>query len=322
MKKIVFVINNLETGGVQKSLLNLLLEIHSRYEITLLTFFGNEEFEKILPKDVKVLNVKSSFRQLGLSVKHTKGKPFLYVERAIYVLLTKLLGRSFVIKLMCVGKKKYKGYDVAVSFIHEGAQNNLYGGCNEFVLKMVEAKKKIGWLHCDFALCGANNPQSKRIYKKLDTIVACSEGCRDSFVKCLPGFADKTISIRNCNDYASIRDLAGGGIEYDKEYFNIVTVARLSAEKGIERALETVHECIAKGHKVKYHIVGTGDREIFLKNKAVELELEDSVIFYGNKQNPYPYIKNADLFLLTSYHEAAPMVFDEAACRCRLRKFH
>ena len=44
MKKIIFVINNLETGGVQKSLQNLLKEIHNKYDINLLTFWGNENF--------------------------------------------------------------------------------------------------------------------------------------------------------------------------------------------------------------------------------------------------------------------------------------
>lgn len=314
MKKIIIVINNFEIGGVQKSLVNLLKEIHNKYEITVLTFFGNEEFEKNIPDDVKIIKPKSGICQLGMSARHLKGKPFLYIERMVCVALTKLFGRSFVIKLMCFGRKKYKDYDVAISYIHEGPQKNLYGGCNEFVLKMIEAKKKFGWLHCDFNLSGANNNQSKRIYADFDGIIACSEGCRKAFVKCIPQFDNKTVSVQNCNDYRQIRMLAGNGIKYDKEYFNIVTVARLSEEKGIERALEAVHKCVEKGYKIKYHIVGSGDREAFLQNKVVELKIDDNVIFHGNQLNPYPYIKNADLFLLTSYHEAAPIVFDEASC--------
>ena len=94
MKKIIFVINNLETGGVQKSLSNLLHEISDKYDVTLLTFFGNDEFERGLPKNINVIKTKSAFRQLGMSVKHTKGNPFLYLERAFYVLLTRLFGRS------------------------------------------------------------------------------------------------------------------------------------------------------------------------------------------------------------------------------------
>ena len=314
MKKIIFVINNLETGGVQKSLFNLLTEIHNKYDVTLLTFFGNDDFEKALPNNVKVIKTSSSFRQLGMSASHTKSNILLYAERAFFVALTRAFGRSFAIKLMCFSRKKYKDYDIAVSFIHEAPQKNLYGGCNEFVLKMVDADKKVSWLHCDFGLCGANNAESKKIYEKFDTVVACSEGCKRAFLQCLPEFADKTVSVRNCNDYSLIRELAGDGIEYDEDYFNVVTVARLSEEKGIKRALIAVSECVKHGFKVKYHIVGSGDQEGMLKQKVAELGLEDTVVFYGTRQNPYPYMKNADLFMLTSYHEAAPMVFDEAAC--------
>jgi len=314
VKKIIFVINNLETGGVQKSLLNLLKEIHNKYDITLLTFFGNEDFEKELPENIKVIETHSSFRQLGMSAKQAKRNMFLYVERAFYIILTKLFGRSAAMKLMSFGKIKYKGYDTAVSFIHEAPQKVLYGGCNEFVLKMIEAKKKITWLHCDFGLSGANNSKSKDIYEKFDTIVACSDGCKQAFLACLPELADKTVSVRNCNDYDQIRRLAGDGIQYDREHFNVVTVARLSEEKGLCRALVAISECVKRGCKVKYHIVGSGSQELLLRKKAEELNIKDIVNFYGNQTNPYPYMKNADLFMLTSYHEAAPMVFDEAAC--------
>ena len=100
MKKIIFVINNLETGGVQKSLLNLLNEIHNDYDITLLTFFGNDYTEKLIPSNVTIIKPQGPFRQLGLSVIHTANKPFLYTERAFWVTLTKMFGRSFAFKLM------------------------------------------------------------------------------------------------------------------------------------------------------------------------------------------------------------------------------
>lgn len=314
MQKIIFVINNLETGGVQKSLLNLLYEIHNDYDITLLTFFGNDDTEKLIPSNVKIITPKGPFRQLGLSATHAKSKPFLYTERAFWVTLTKMFGRSFAFKLMCLFRKKQKAYDVAVSFIHESPKKNLYGGCNEYVLKMIDAKQKIGWLHCDFERSGANNAVSKKIYKDLDTIVACSDGCKKSFIKCMPEYADKAFTVRNCNDYGQIVSLASEDIKYDSDYFNIVTVARLSKEKALDRALTAISNAINAGYKIKYHVVGDGDQKDFLASKVRELKLEDHVIFYGNKQNPYPYVKAADLFLLTSYHEAAPMVFDESAC--------
>lgn len=314
MKKILFVTNNLETGGVQISLLNLIKEIHNDFDITVCSFCLKENYQTLLPENVKLIGTNSPFRFLGVSQNELKNKPLEFISRFVWGVLIKIFGRTRIIPLMSVFQKTIGEYDCAVSYLHEGQQKSIYGGCNDFVLKKVKADKKVAWLHCDFEQCGANNSFSRKIYEQFDKIVACSEGCKNSFVRCMPVFADKCVSIRNCNDYVNIRKLAGNGIEYDKSVFNIVTVARLSKEKGIERAIEAVKYCIDKGFKINYHIVGSGVEELRLKKLVSDYGLDKNIKFYGNQMNPYKYIVNADLFMLTSYHEAAPMVFDEAAC--------
>mgnify|MGYP005758257105 CR=1 FL=1 len=314
MKKIIFVINNLETGGVQTSLINLVKEIHDKYNVTVLSFADKPSYQNLLPPDVQLLEAKSPYKYLGFSQADMKGKPVGYIARTFWVILNKLLGRTKVIQFMDHFQKRITGYDCAISYIHEAPENSFYGGCNDFVLKNIEAKLKIAWLHCDFEHCGANNEHSRNIYPKFDRIVACSDGCGQSFLRCLPDLTDKIVVIRNCNDYKAIKNAASNGINYDDSFFNVVTVARLSEEKGIERGIVAVESCIKAGLQVHYHIVGSGDQENKLKQMVVDHQLENAVFFYGNRKNPYPYIINADLFLLPSYHEAAPMVFDEAAC--------
>ena len=315
MNNVIFVINNLGTGGVQSSLLNLLAELNEKFHITVLCFDERlKSSSNVLPLHINLLVPSSPFRYLGISQGELRGKPTKYLARAFWAFLTKLLGRSFAIRMMLPFQKELGYYDCAISYLHEAPQKSFYGGCNEFVLKKIKAKKKVTWLHCDFELCGANSEASEKIYQQFDEIVACSEGTKRAFLRCMPQFEDKCVAIRNCNDYENIRRLAGDGIPYDKSEFNIVTVARLSKEKGIERAIEAVKRCVKKGYKLHYHIVGSGDQAEHLKKLTGDYGLENTVTFYGNQNNPYPYIKNADLFLLPSYHEAAPMVFDEAAC--------
>lgn len=314
MKKIIFVINSLAIGGVQTSLRNLLAEIHDRYDITLLCFDNRALSDTQLPPDLKVISVDSPFHYLGWGQMETKDQPLLFAIRAFWATLTRIFGRSFVIKLMLPFQKRIGTYDCAISFLHEGAQKNFYGGCDEFVLKRIEAKKKVAWLHCDFELCGANTPDSARIYQKFDQIIACSDGVRQAFMRCMPQLANKCIAIRNCNEYEKIRQLAGNGIDFDSSVVNLITVARLGEEKGIDRAIRAVKECVNRGYKLHYHIVGSGSMAHALKKMVQKLELSDVITFYGSQRNPYVYMKNADLFLLPSYHEAAPMVFDEAAC--------
>ena len=71
-------------------------------------------------------------------------------------------------------------------------------------------------------------------------------------------------------------------------------------------------EMLKKGIPMTLHILGSGIMEQQLKAMVKERGLQEQVIFYGEQSNPYRYMKNADLFLLTSLREAAPMVIDEA----------
>ena len=313
MKKIIIVNNNLNTGGVQISLLNLLKELNSIYDVTLLLFYLDQQNVDLIPRNIKVITVKSPFRFFGVSSKDVKGSLWSMIGRSFWAVITKVFGRSTAISLMSIFQPTIRGYDCAISYLHEGAQKSFYGGCNDFVLKKIEADKKIAWLHCDFSLCGANNKHSEKIYGRFDTIVACSEGAKEAFVRCLPELKDKCTVVRNCNDYDAIREKAITSIQYSSGYFNIVTVARLSAEKGIDRMLYAIAQAKELGYSIMYHIVGTGKEQEYLSELVDRLKIKENVIFYGNQKNPYPYIAYADLFTLPSYHEAAPMVFDEAA---------
>ncbi len=314
MKKLLIVINNLEIGGVQISLLNLLDEICNEYDVTVLPLFFRPEYTELLPNGVKLIKTKSPFKYFGMPNYCAFGRPLRLAARSFWAAIARTLSRAFTVKIMSLFTRKIKGYDVAVSYLHEGQRRSFYGGCNDFVLKKVVADKKLTWIHCDFSLCGANNDVSKGIYKRFDGIVACSYGAAETFCGCVPELADKCVVIRNCNNYEKIRSQSKDAIQYDREYFNVVTVARLSREKGIERALAAVKYCVENGVKIKYHIVGSGACEGELKALVEALSLGDTVKFYGSQKNPYVYMPNADLFLLSSYHEAAPMVFDEAAC--------
>jgi len=99
---------------------------------------------------------------------------------------------------------------------------------------------------------------------------------------------------------------------YEGEGPHVVMVSRLSHEKGIERAIESVAYVRSKEANVHLHVVGGGPMETVLRNIAAELGVADIVNFYGEQSNPFRYMKNADLFMMTSFHEAAPMVIDEA----------
>ncbi len=314
-KKIIFVNNNMNIGGVQKALCSLLKEICHTYNVTLLLFSPTGDYMKEIPDEVEVITCSGAYKYLGISQGECKSVKDR-LARGFLALLTKFFGRNFVIKIINLFQKKLtEEYDCAVSYLHNGNKKSFYGGCNEFVLYKINAKQKVAFLHCDYEGCGANYKANNIEYKKFDKIAACSDGCKKIFTKCVDVESQKVFTVINCHDFNRINELSNiDTAEYDDDVVNIISVARLSQEKGIDRGIKAVHSIIKKGIKVKYHIVGDGIKRNELQELCSGLGISDNIIFYGNSDNPYKYMKNADLLLIPSYHEAAPLVIDEARC--------
>ena len=314
MKRIVIVNNNMKVGGVQKSLYNLLWSIADRYDITLYLFCETGEYVDKLPKSVRIVPCSSLFRYLGISQEECHAQLGDRLVRGFLAALCKIFGRPFVIRLMSLSQKTLpQEYDVAISYLHNGNIKSFYGGVNEFVLTKIKAKRKIAYLHCDYCNCGANNRKNNKIYFDFDLIAACSDGCRESFLAAIPELKDKCITAPNFHRYHLIQSLAQEApITYEPGQFNLLVVGRLAHEKAVDRAILAVDYIIKQGISVALHIVGDGNMMGSLKELVVALGIQDVVYFYGEQPNPYRFMTYADLLLLTSYHEAAPMIIDEA----------
>ena len=312
MKKIIIVNNNMKVGGVQKSLYNLLWEIRGQYEVTLCLFSRTGAYLENLPPEIKVTECGSLFRYLGISQGECKG--FHKLKRGALAMLCRIFGRTAVMKLLLASQKTLPGeYDCAIAFLQNGRKQNFYGGVQDFVLRRVNAKRKVAFLHCDYRNCGADEDSNNRLLAEFDRIAACSDGCRRAFEEVLPEMAEKCRTMRNCHRFDEIRALAAyEPVVYDKGQIHVITVARLAHEKGIERAISATAKACEAGASMMLHIVGSGAMEQQLRELTRELGLTERVIFHGEQANPYRYMVNADLFLLTSYHEAAPMVIEEA----------
>lgn len=314
MKKIVIVNNNMKVGGVQKSLCNLLWELEQNedYDVTLVLLSPVGDYMDRIPPRVKCIYPKSLFRYMGVSQGEMKGVDRF--KRGFLAGVCRTLGRPWAMRFILWSQKKLpESYDYAIAFLHSGRRKSFFGGVQDFVLHRIDAKKKIAFLHDDYDKCGANHKLNNDMMAKFDAIAACSDGCRGVFEAAQPHLAHKSVTVRNCNNIAEIRSLADEDtVTYDPAYINVLCAARLSPRKGIDRAIEAAAVALKEGIPLKLHILGSGIMEADLKRMVAERELGEQVIFYGEQSNPYRFMKNADLFLLTSFHEAAPMVIDEA----------
>lgn len=315
-KKLIFVNNNLHSGGIQRSLLNLLHNIEGQYDITLLLMYDDGEYKDQPPSSVQVVCCPPLLRVLGMSQSEVmKESTVLFLWRSFFAVLCRIFGNSIPLRILASFQKKLGGYDAAISYMQSEAPRLLYGGTNEIVLQRIEAKEKIAVVHSDFMHCGSNTPAIRKIYQNFDKIAACSSGCKDRFVQANPSLADRVYVVNNFNDFDEIIRLSKlDPVVYPDDAVNVITVARLSEEKGVERALSAVRACVQSNIPIRYHIVGDGIKRLSLQELAAQLGIADRVVFYGTQKNPYRYMKNADLFLLPSYHEAAPIVFTEAKC--------
>lgn len=306
----------MRVGGVQKSLYNLLWTIEKQYDITLLLFSKTGVYMDRLPPNVKIIECNGLFRYLGISQADCKVHIWDYVQRGFFAAVSRVFGRQAAIRLMLLGQPALpETYDCAISYLHNGRPESLYGGVQDFVLNCIKADQKVAFLHCDYRNCGANHADNNRVMEKFDKIAACSDGCRKAFESVLPHLRDRCITVRNCHRYEEIQALANvNPVDYEDNRINVVIVARLSHEKGVERAIEAIANALEKDFTVTLHIVGDGAMRDSLQALAQERGIAEYVHFYGEQSNPYRFMKNADLFLLTSYHEAAPMVIEEAHC--------
>ena len=171
--------------------------------------------------------------------------------------------------------------------------------------------KKLAWVHCDLQkkMKQMRDPQkfkviAKKWYQKFDRIVCVSEDVRDSFAA-LFGDAEKTTVLYNTIDDEAIRQKAEATIPElpEKHRSVVVSLGRLTAQKGYDRLLRVHKRLIDAGIDCDLYILGEGEARSKLETYIKETGLSDSVTLPGFFSNPYPYIKFADLLVCSSRYE-------------------
>ncbi len=314
MKHILIVIGNMNIGGIQKSLLELLKALSKRKDVSVSLFCCNKcgVFLPLIPREIEILSSNSWAEISELSVDECKKLGIkYYLFRIAASLWTKLFNKKLPAAFLCHKIKSIGSYDVAISYsqpINSKAFCNL---TNEIVLNCTEAERKITFVHCDFENYGGNTKVNRELYHKFDTVAAVSNSVGMNLAKCIPGAKNKIKTVYNFCDVDEIKMLSNENpIEYSTK--TLVTVARLSEEKGIPRCIPVIAKLKEQKIDFEWHIIGGGGLENIIRNSIADYGMERTIILEGQQTNPYRYMKNADYLFLPSFHEAAPMVFDEA----------
>lgn len=165
---------------------------------------------------------------------------------------------------------------------------------------------RYAWMHCyDEGLV------LRDAYEKIGTVCCVSRCNAERLHKELP-----TIKVDynyNPIDDVQVREFGEEAIELERpDGLLLVTVARLSPEKGIGRLLDIMKRLKDDGEKLHLWILGDGPIEADLKQKRIDLRLEDEVQFLGRQSNPHKFTSKADVFVCSSFVEGYSTACTEA----------
>lgn len=320
--KILFVNQHFKIGGIAASLYNLIGELSENTDLQIDVISLNPYFDEKF-KDLKQkVSVNSPFFMSLFFITRREAQIHLNKPQLISYYLIKTIGKLFGInssrKYICkyyYSINKMMGYDVAISFSNDIPLNGANFGSNDFVEYAVEANKKIAFIHNDLDKLGISRDYILRRYKYFDRIVNVSESCKKDFEKLAPEYTDKSFLAHNFIDPKVIWKKGNEllKISFDKTETAFITVARLdNTQKRIDRIINIVSQLKENNYPFSWRILGNGQDLEYLKNLALEAEVDDKLTFMGFVQNPYPYVKLADCFVLSSDYEAQGMVLSES----------
>lgn len=324
MVKVLFVISALEAGGAEKSLINLLnLFDYNRYQVDLLLFKKEGIFMDQIPEEVRIIEAPDDLFYLynihGRQIKHA-----LAAFPSIIARITGTIYRNYFVR-----NKSYPGtqirwnkfykkhisifndeYDIAISYMH--------GEVMYYVAEKIKARKKITWVHNDYRALKLKPETDYPYLCSFDKIATISDECVDILTQVFPQIKDKVVSIPNLTSSSLIRKRAE--LYYPEEYKDscnankviILSIGRLNYQKGFDIAIKIAAEMKKRGLQFVWYIIGQGTEQEHLTELINQFGLKEEFVLLGIRENPYPYIKNADIIAQPSRYEGKSVVIDEA----------
>lgn len=276
-------------GGAERILHDLLHHLSmDKYEITLFLFEKKGNYLSSLPQHIQL--------------KYLLNPEWFQHNSIIYKYL-----RKFVYRLMMYWPKliyklaKCEYCDIDIAFLQD----------TSYLLNANLAVKRIAWIH--------NNIEHSPTFKNglrenlacADTIVCVSDGVTNSMLKNYPEFKSKTLTIYNPS---VIKDIIHKSHEVSIKYSKptLVAVGRMKKQKGYDVLIDAFNIVVNHGHDWQLKILGDGELRTEIQNKINSMGLANNVELLGHVDNPYPYMKSANAFVLSSYWEGFGQVIVEA----------
>lgn len=199
-----------------------------------------------------------------------------------------------------------KKYDIAISYAQ--------GLPTFYVADKVNAKKKFAWVNVSYRLEAEDKEFQSKYYDKYNKIVAVSHSAKDVFLETFPKYKNKVEVIYDINDFNLISKMSNMENVYEDNFngIRLLTIGRLANQKGYDMALYACKILKEKGINFRWYALGKGPLKAEIEEYIKRHELEEYFVLLGVKANPYPYIKDADIYVQTSRFEGFGLAIAEA----------
>ncbi|RLL42769.1 glycosyltransferase [Oceanobacillus piezotolerans] len=320
--KVLYMVINMNIGGTEKALLNMIAEMpKEQYDITILMLEKYGGFLEEIPEEVTVEYVdgyseikdiyqnppKETFKSYIVNGNIIKGFTF-----SIVILLSKILNNKglFFKYILKDTPALKKGYDTAVAYA--GPMDLI----SYFVVHKIKAKKRVQWIHFDVTKIGFDFRFANKLYPKFNKIYVVSKEGKEKLTNILPNLINKIEAYPNKISTNLILKLAGEGQGFkdDFEGIRILTVGRLSKEKGQDLVIPVLTKLRKKGYKVRWYCIGEGKARSDYEKLIKKYDVEENFVLLGAYSNPYPFMKQCDIYVQPSRHEGFCITLAEAKC--------
>lgn len=307
-KRIIFRTGYLGLGAIEQLAYDIVVGLNEEYEIVLaIENHKNNSLVEKLPKNIKYFYLKSEkFEQKLDRIKDRKGNFFYKIIYNFYLKNEKKICLDSINKYILKNGK----FDLFID----------YDGMAMKYAEKININKKVVWQHTALSKEKSLSRIKKRLAKYNKIILICDE-MKNMYVESFPELKDKFKRLYNFLDLKRIdrmkEDESELSIE-EKRMINekyCIKIARLDFPKDFITLIEAFKILSNKGIKEKLYIIGEGEQRTELEKKIKELGLEEQIYLLGKKNNPYIWLKNADIFIHSSKREGFPAVLLEAmAC--------
>jgi len=312
-KKLLIAVHTLQLGGVEKIVVNLLKRMDKqKYDITLLSIVDDGIFKKDV-MNIPGIKYKYFFKGYFKRSRNDINSKFYKISTRMMNIIWKWY--LFLIKYFpkYLYKKNIKEvYDIEIAFM-EGKVAKIIANSNN------KNSKKVAWIHTDIENISRKNmfvslDEEIDCYKKFNKIVCVSTDVKFHFCH-KTGITENVVVQLNPINIKEILEKSKEPIKEKMIHNGIIicAVGRLAFEKGYDRLLK-VHRKLLREHiNNTIWIVGEGLERAILEEYIKDNKLEESVQLVGYTQNPYKYLKEADIFVCSSRIEGLSSTVIEAA---------